>query len=56
MIRRPVPRQGTKDRIKFELLTRPNGVEGAYRTLMTFIDGVNLYGWPYVEAAEPYVH
>jgi hypothetical protein len=33
-----------------------NIVEGAYRTLMTFIDGVNLYGWPYVEAAEPYVH
>lgn len=31
-------------------------VESAYRTLMTFIDGVDLYNWPYVDAARPYVH
>ena len=28
MIRQPVPRQGTKDRIKFDLLTQPRGATG----------------------------
>jgi hypothetical protein len=29
MIRRPIPREGTKDRIKFDMFTRPNGATRA---------------------------
>jgi hypothetical protein len=43
MIKQPVPRKGTKDRIKYDLLTRPKGA-----TLEEINRAVGHKAWSYI--------